>query len=130
VGPAFQKAFEPKPIPGTPDPLVDAHRALEREARDDSWSYPLEADITNSLLADTSVGNFKLEHVECRATMCEIRLSARGAQAEALTRWTDGVHSLPWGSRLLPSVSSMINQDGKVDRILILRRAQVPPKPN
>ena len=39
----------------------------------------MEAEIENSLVADTSMGNFKLELIECRATLCEVRLTARGA---------------------------------------------------
>jgi hypothetical protein len=102
AGPVFGRQFADAAAQGFKDSIAEAHRALEREARDDSWSFPMEAEIQNSLVADTSMGNFKLENLECRATMCELRMSARGdQQAAALQKWSDGIHSLPWAPRLL-----------------------------
>ena len=126
VGPAFRKEVAAQPVPGVSNALAEAHRALEREMRDDSWSYPMEAEIQNSLVADASAGNFTVEHVECRATACEVRLSAKGAQADAMTRWASGVHAQSLGSRLLPSVSSMVSNGSQSDQLLIFIR---PPKP-
>jgi hypothetical protein len=126
VGPAFRKEVAAQPVPGVSNALGEAHRALEREMRDDSWSYPMEAEIQNSLVADASAGNFTVEHVECRATACEIRLSAKGAQADAMSRWANGLHAQSLGSRLLPSVSSMVSNGSQSDQILIFIR---PPKP-
>jgi len=123
VGAAFRKTLEAPPPPGAANAFADAHHALEREARDDSWSYPLEAEIQNSLVAETSMGNFNLDHVECRATMCEVRLSGKGEEQEAaLKRWSDGMHSLPWSSRLYASVTSSITENGRVDQVMILKR--------
>ena len=126
VGPAFRKEVAAQPVPGVSNALAEAHRALEREMRDDSWSYPMEAEIQNSLVADASAGNFTVEHVECRATACEVRLSAKGAQADAMTRWASGMHAQSLGSRLLPSVSSMVSNGSQSDQLLIFIR---PPKP-
>jgi hypothetical protein len=130
VGPAFRKEVAAQPVPGVSNALGEAHRALEREMRDDSWSYPMEAEIQNSLVADASAGNFTVEHVECRATACEIRLSAKGAQAEAMSRWASGIQGQPLGSRLLPSVSSMVSNGSQSDQLLIFIRPPKPPKPN
>jgi hypothetical protein len=129
VGPAFRKEVAAQPVPGVSNALGQAHRALEREMRDDSWSYPMEAEIQNSLVADASAGGFTVEHVECRATACEIRLSAKGAQADAMSRWANGLHAQPLGSRLLPSVSSMVSNGSQSDQILIFIRPPKPPQP-
>jgi hypothetical protein len=129
VGPAFRKEVAAQPVPGVSNALGEAHRALEREMRDDSWSYPMEAEIQNSLVADASAGNFTVEHVECRATACEIRLSAKGAQADAMSRWANGMYTQPLGSRLLPSVSSMVSNGTQSDQLLIFIRPPKPPKP-
>jgi hypothetical protein len=127
VGPAFRKEVAAQSVPGNENHMGDAHRALEREMRDDSWSYPLEADIQNSLVADTSMGNFKVEHLECRATLCEIRLSAQGGeQTAALSKWSDNMHTLPWASRAVPISRSMVSGNGQMDELVILQK---PPKP-
>ena len=130
VGPAFRKEVAAQPVPGVSNALAEAHRALEREMRDDSWSYPMEAEIQNSLVADASAGNFTIEHVECRATACEVRLSAKGAQADAMSQWANGIHAQPLGSRLLPSVSSMVSNGSRSDQILIFIRPPKSPKTN
>jgi hypothetical protein len=111
--------------------MLEAHRALEREARDDSWSYPLEAEIENSLVSDTSMGNFRKEHLECRSTMCEIRLSAQGgAQIEALRQWTSDIQKFPWASRMQLSSSSTVSSDERMDALLIVSTPPAPPEPN
>jgi len=130
VGPVFRKQFETAAKSGHPDAMGDAHRALERELRDDSWAYPLEAEIDNSLTADLSMGNFRKEHLECRSTLCEIRLSASGAeQVEALKQWTSDIQRLPWGSRMMLSSSSTISSDNQMDALLIVAKPpEIPPE--
>lgn len=130
VGSVFQKALVDSPAPGVANQLGDAHRALERELRDDSWSYPLEAELQNSLLADASVGNFTVEHVECRATACEIRLSGKGRQFEAISHWSENPQAQPWSQRLQLSMSSTIGNGDQVDRLIILKKPPKPPKLN
>jgi len=120
VGPAFREQFEQARKHGMNTPLFDLHQSLEREVRDDTWAYAAEADIQNSLVADTSMGNFKVDHLECRATMCEVRLSARGQQqSAALSRWHEEARSQPPGSRLLPRASSSIGSDANADVLVI-----------
>jgi hypothetical protein len=130
VGPVFRKQFETAAKAGHPDAMGDAHRALERELRDDSWAYPLEAEIENSLTADVSMGNFRKEHLECRSTLCEIRLSASGAeQVEALKQWTSDIQRLPWGARMMLSSSSTISSDDQMDALLIVAKPpETPPE--
>jgi hypothetical protein len=123
VGPVFSEQFANAERQGLRDALLDAHRALEREPRDDSWSYPLEAQIDNSLVADTSMGNFRKEHLECRSTMCEIRLSAEGgAQIEALRQWTSDIQRFPWAAELQLTSSSTVSSDERTDALLIVTR--------
>ena len=130
VGPVFSKQFAETATQGYRDATAEAHHALERETRDDSWAYPMEAEIENSLVADTSMGNFRKEHVECRASMCEVRLTARGAdQAAALQRWNESLRSQPWSPRLFMSSSSVSNNDNNVDALMIFTRP-APPKKN
>ncbi len=130
VGPVFRKTLAASPLTGTVNPLADAHRALEREMRDDSWSYPLEAELQNSLVADSSIGNFTVEHVVCRATACEIRLSGKDDQGEAMSRWSDTLQTPQWRQRLLLTMSSSISENGQVDRLIILKKPPKPPKPD
>ncbi len=109
------------------DTIADAHRALEREVRDDSWAYQRESDIQNVLIPETGAGNFKAHYVECRATMCEVRLSAQNAtQAESLRVWADELSRRPWASDLFPTYSTSITKDGKTDRLIIFRRPKKP----
>ncbi len=126
VGPAFRTQFAATKKGGFHDQTVELHAALEREPRDDSWSYPLEADIQNSLLAETTAGAFKAEHVECRTSMCEIRLSAGDEQqAKALQKWTEGMHTQAWGSQVNLNSALTISDGGHTDALMILVR---PPK--
>jgi hypothetical protein len=58
--------------------------------------------------------------------MCEIRLSGVGdEQAKALQKWTDAVHTQPWGSRIYMQALSTITDNGHTDVLMLLNR---PPK--
>lgn len=129
VGPVFREQFEEARSHGLKSPLLDFHQALEREERNDAWAYTAESDIQNLLVADTSAGNFKVDHLECRATSCELRLSARGTeQSEALTRWQQGMRSQQWGSQLQPRASSMIGRDENADILVIFTQPEKKPQ--
>jgi hypothetical protein len=69
---------------GFENQLGDAHRALERETRNDGWAYTMEGEIQNSMVNEVSTGEFRADHVEWRATLCEVRLSGKGDQAAAI----------------------------------------------
>ena len=126
MGPVFQAQFAEAIAHGMKNPLLEAHQTLEREARNDSWAYTTEAELQNALVADTSVGNFKLDHVECRATMCEMRLSGRGAeQSAALGKWQQNSRTQSWGTDLYPSSSSFVGRNDDADMLIIFTR---PPK--
>lgn len=122
VGPVFKKIMAQKPPPGAENHLGDLHRALERELRDDSWAYGMEAEIQNSLVAETSAGKLTVEHLECRATLCELRLSGSAVSEQALADWSGTVGKQPWSSRLYLNVSSSVSDDERVDSLLIFRR--------
>lgn len=121
-GPVFQKLLAQKPPPGAENRLGDLHRALERELRDDSWAYPMEAEIQNSLVAETSAGKLTIEHLECRATLCELRLSGDAANEQSLADWTAAAGKQPWAGRLHMNLSSSISDGERVDGLLIFRR--------
>ncbi|HLA72228.1 MAG TPA: hypothetical protein VK624_12015 [Steroidobacteraceae bacterium] len=123
--PAFHQAVDRPSLPGFPNEFGDAHRKLEGESRDDSWSYGLEAEIQNSLTADVSSGNIKVEFLECRSTVCELRLSAADAKADALNAWSANSGSFPWSQRLQSVGMSMAMSDGRTHGLWIFRR---PPK--
>jgi hypothetical protein len=127
AGDVFRKSMSAPSTNGAPNRLAEEHRALEREERDDSWSYPLEAELQNSLLADASAGGFSIEHVECRATACEVRLSGKGRQFEVVSHWPDNGYPQPWSQRLRIESSSTIGNGERVDRLIILKK---PPKPD
>lgn len=130
VGPVFGAQFDTVAREGHRDAMLEAHRALEREPRDDSWAYPMEAEIENSLIPDTSMGNFRREHVECRATKCEIRLSAQGSsQVEALRQWSSDVQRLPWATNLALSSASTIATDDRMDTLMIVEKPPAPGQP-
>ncbi len=121
VGEPFRKSMAKLSAEG--DTIADAHRALERETRDDAWSYQRESDIQSALIPETGAGNFKAHYVECRATLCEVRLSAQSEnQSEALRAWADGLSKQPWASGLFPTYSMSITKNGTTDRVIILRR--------
>ena len=122
VGPVFKKVMAQKPPPGAENQLGDLHRALERELRDDSWAYAMEAEIQNSLVAETSAGSLTVEHLECRATLCELRISGSPASEQALNDWSGAVGRQPWANRLYLRVSSSVSDDERVDSLLIFRR--------
>ena len=127
AGEVFNKAIAREPQPGFENQIGDAHRELERETRDDGWSYPMEAEIQNSMVNEVSTGAFRAEHVECRATLCEVRLSGKGEEGEALKRWSEDLGKQPFGQRLFLNYSSSISNNDRVDMLMIFRR---PPKPN
>jgi pimeloyl-ACP methyl ester carboxylesterase len=129
VGKVFRNAMSAPSVNGAPNQLADAHRALEREERDDSWSYPLEAELQNSLLADASADGFTIEHVECRATACEVRLSGKARQFEAISHWPENGYPQTWSQRLQVRMSSTIGNGEQVDRLIILKKPP-PPKPD
>ena len=125
AGDVFNKMIAQPSQPGFENNIGEAHRALERETRDDGWAYPMEAEIQNSMVTEVSTGAFRSEHVECRATMCELRLSGKGEQAAAIKRWSDELGSQPFGQRLFLNYSSSISDNNRVDTLMIFRR---PPK--
>jgi hypothetical protein len=129
VGPVFREQFAAAESHGMKNDLLDFHQALEREVRNDAWAYSAESEIQNSLLAETSAGNFKVDHLECRATSCEVRLSARGKdQSEALSKWQQGMRSLEWGNQLQPRASSMIGRDEDADILVIFTQPEKKPQ--
>lgn len=126
AGEVFNKQIARESTAGNPNQLGDAHRALEREPRDDSWAYTMEAELRNALISQTSMGAFTLEHVECRTTLCELRVSGRGGQAAAVRDWANTLHAQNFGSGLFMNLSSSVSDDNRIDAIYIFRRPRQP----
>lgn len=124
VGTAFHQQIDRPSVPGFPNEFGDAHRTLEREARDNSWSDLLEAEIRNSLTADVSSGNIKVEFLECRSTVCELRLSS-SMQSDAINTWSANSGAFPWSNRLQSIGMSMSMTDGRTQGLWLFRK---PPK--
>lgn len=122
AGDVFNKQIARASTSEQPNPLGDAHRELEREARDDGWAYSMEAELQNSMVSATSTGQFKMEHVECRATICEVRVSGSGDQADAVREWSNTLPSNTFDQRLFMNVSSTIASHERIDAIYIFRR--------
>jgi hypothetical protein len=122
VGAAFHQLVDRPSYPGFPNEFGDAHRALERETRDDSWSYAIEAEIQNSLTAEVSAGNLKVEFLECRTTVCEVRLSATDAHSDALNAWSESQNSTPWYQHLQSVGMSMSATNGGSQGLWLYRR--------
>jgi len=121
VGPVFSEQFAESQKHGVKGSLFELHQNLEREVRNDAWAYAAESEIQNSLVDDASTGNFTVDHLECRATSCEVRLSAQGKfHSEQLSRWQQDMRSRQWGNGLEPRASSMIGQDDRTDILVIL----------
>jgi hypothetical protein len=100
VGDAFHQQIDRPSVPGFPNEFGDAHRALEHETRDDSWAYQMEAEIQNSLTAFVSTGELQVRLLECRATLCEMRLFASDAHRDSMNTWQEVMQSQPWMRRV------------------------------
>jgi hypothetical protein len=127
VGEVFARQIARPSRPGEENEIGDAHRALEREPRDDPWAYAMEGELQNSMVPQTSTGAFKLEHVECRATICEVRLSGRADQQEALRQWSESLATSGMSQRLYPNMSSSYANNDRVDALYIFRRPRKQP---
>jgi hypothetical protein len=115
------------PRPASSEVAADAGnewlRAFEKEERDGSWAGPLEAEIRKSLDPEINLGRFYLANVECRATLCEIRLLARGSlQRAELDLFQTQIHQLPWAGRLSAALSSGISSPDGYESIWIFEK--------
>ncbi len=126
AGPVFNEMIERPSQPGFENQIGEAHRALERETRDDGWAYSMEGEIQNAMVNEVSTGEFRADHVECRATLCEVRLSGKGNQAAAIKRWSDNLGPQPFGQRLFVNYSSSISNNERADVLMIFRKP--PPQ--
>jgi len=99
--------------------------ALEAEARDDTWAYAAETHLQNSLVNAVGAGKFTLNHMECRATLCEVHLSGSDTQSRAMQDWTNEISKQNWSTEMAMTAQSSVTNEGKTESLLILRR--VPP---
>ncbi len=127
VGDRLRKLIDRPSIPGHENEIGDAHRALEREPRDDGWAYSMEAELQNSFVNEVSSGDFKVDGVECRSTICEVRISGTAAQSSAVKRWNDSLMGQPFGQRLFMNYGSTLADNERVDGIFIFRKPKTNP---
>jgi hypothetical protein len=96
------------------DPGNEWERAFRKEERDEAWARPLETEIQQSLEPEISMGRFYVSNVECRTTLCEVRLLARGnLQNAELEDFQTRIFQLPWAERLTPALSSGVASGGE-----------------
>jgi hypothetical protein len=124
AGPTFGAQIADSIRTGRNDSLALEHLQLEREMRDDSWSYPLEAELQNMLAADPVMGKFKVEHLECRATLCELRVSGKDRlqQASAVNQWLRDMGQLRWPGGLTVGTAVFSGTEGGSEGMLMLRK--------
>ncbi|HUQ11136.1 MAG TPA: hypothetical protein VM146_12545 [Steroidobacteraceae bacterium] len=127
AGATFNKMIGRQSTADQPNQLGDLHRALEREPRDDGWAYSMEAELQNSMVNDTSMGKFKMEHVECRSTICEVRVSGNGDQADAVRNLSNALPANSFNQQLFMNVSSTVSGHERIDAIYIFRRPAQKP---
>ena len=128
AGPHFGAQIADSIKSGRRDSLAESHLQLEREMRDDSWSYPLEAELQNMLAADPVMGKFKVEHLECRATLCELRVSGqeRIGQESQINQWLSNMHRVSWPGDVRVGTAVFTGTGEGSEGILMLHRP--PPK--
>ena len=126
LGPMLRETISTHFVPQV-SPL-ELHTALEKEPRDDSWSYPIEAEIRSSLASITANDVVKVETLECRSTLCEIRLSTQYDSAHLMNEWNRDVGMYPWARRAAPISNFMTSGNGKAESLLILRREPAAEK--
>jgi len=126
VGDAFHQQIDRPSVPGFPNEFGDAHRALERETRDDSWAYQMEAEIQNSLTAFVSTGELQVRFLECRTTICEMRLFASDAHRNSMDTWQEVMQSQPWIRRVRMEGMGLSAAQGGSEGLWIFRKT---PKP-
>jgi hypothetical protein len=127
VGEAFAKQIARPSEPGYENLIGDAHRELEREPRDERWAYEMEGELQNSMVSQSSMGEFKVEHVECRSTICEVRLSGRADSQAGLREWSESLRSGSLNNRLFANMSSTMANEQRVDALYIFRRPRKQP---
>lgn len=121
------------PPPRHVENMQTMHEDFKREERDDSWAYLREAELENSVVMETSVGNFSRERVECRATICEMDLSASGEQIEKLKKWYDDLNAQRPGFSLQAplmmrmSMFSVDNDKATVKFVYVKPQRVLPP---
>ena len=124
AGPLFGVQIAESIKSGRNDSLALEHLQLEREVRDDSWSYPLEAELQNMLAVDPVMGKFKIEHLECRATLCELRVSGRDRleSSSAVNQWLRNMNQLRWPGGLTVGTAVFSGTEEGSAGMLMLRK--------
>jgi hypothetical protein len=129
VGAAFHDLIDRPSVPGFANEVGDTHRMLEQEARDDSWAYQMEAEIQNSLTAYVSTGELQVRFLECRTTICEMRLYHSDTHPNAFDTWQEVMPSQPWMRQVQMVGMGMTSTKGGGEALWIFRKAAQPARP-
>lgn len=92
---------------------------LQSEPRDDAWSYYIEQAISQFLGGYPTIGEFDINHIECRATRCQIQVT--GFDGSTWATWSRIMYDMnqqPW-AEFYESASESYDTDG---RFVILQR--------
>lgn len=106
---------------------LQKHAALERESRDDSWSYYMEQTLGNYLGVRAPQVGVEIIHVACRSTTCEVQAFDAGEMSQGITRLMSAATKEPWWEFTSMDARSATHE-GRTVAIVFLSRGQKSDK--
>jgi hypothetical protein len=111
--------------------LKEWQHAFEQEVRNEAWARPLEVSIQQSIAPEIDLGHFYVSNIECRATLCEIRLLAQGSlQRAELERFGYQIRELPWAVGLNAALATGTASPDRYEAIWIFEKNPEPAPGN
>jgi hypothetical protein len=90
---------QPTTQPGDLDEVVStsnwpatAQQRLAKEQKDQDWAYFTERAIVDSVSAHSLAGEFHIVYVECRMTLCQIKVNGYGESS--VPKWNQIIYDL------------------------------------
>jgi hypothetical protein len=102
---------------------LQLHSALERELRDDSWSYYMEQTLGNYLGVRAPQVGVEIINVACRSTACEIQAFDAGEMSPGIARLMSAATKEPWWEFTSMDARSATHESRGI-AIIFLSRAQ------
>lgn len=122
----FDRIFGYQRPGGNTGSSIKLHEKLEQERRDPEWAAETEQVYRNFIHGSTDLhSRGVVPEIDCRATLCELRLIASGADKD--TDWAKLLLSMPW-----PPGGSPVNFDwdyqGGVTAVIVhvMFKRQIP----
>jgi len=113
------------------DALNQWQHAFAQEVRNEDWARPLEVSIQQSIAPEIDLGHFYVSNIECRATLCEIRLLAYGSlQRAELERFGYQIGELPWALGLNAALATGSASPDRYEAIWIFEKNPEPAPGN